>query len=113
MAKRRIVRAKRHIRAVPTKLPPQRPPRDRTRTREAASVATIAPSSSGAPPYLVLLLGVALALLALVAAAALAPVRALPQPLSDRLDGRREVLISALAALAVGIAAGLVVVALS
>jgi hypothetical protein len=107
------VRAKRHTKAWPTKLSSRRPPSDRERTREAAAIAPVAPSSSAAPSYLVLLLGLALGLSALVAVAVLAPARVLPRPVSDRLDGRREVLISAMAALAIGIFVGLVVVGLS
>jgi hypothetical protein len=108
-----VARTKRHSAALSTKTTPPRPPRRPDRIRRTASVAPVATSSSGDPTYLVLLLVVALGLAALVAAAALAPANALPQPVSDRLDGRREVLISASVALAVGIAAGLIVVALS
>jgi chemotaxis response regulator CheB len=98
---------------VPTKVAPRRPPRGPGRIQRPASVAAIGPSSGGAAAFLVVLLGLGLGVSALVAAVALAPAKALPELVADRLDGHREVLISASAALAVGVAAGLVVVALS
>jgi hypothetical protein len=112
---RRAVLPKRRVLAPPTKIPPRRPPRDQKPIRRAESVAPLAPSSGGARGYLALLLvmGLGLGLSALVAAAALVPANALPMSVSDRLEGRRELLISASAALAVGIAAGLLVVVLS
>jgi hypothetical protein len=61
------------------------------------------------PFSLKLLLAAALGLLLLVVAAALAPARAMPVPVFIYLDGHRELLLSAVTALGLGIAAGLLV----
>jgi hypothetical protein len=59
------------------------------------------------------LLVLALGFLLLLVGAALAPARALPQPVFQRLDGRRELVVSAAIALGLGIAVGFVVVAVT
>jgi hypothetical protein len=73
-----------------------------------------APSTAGSgstrfPSSIKLLLAAALGLLLLVVAAALAPARALPVSVVIYLDGHRELLLSAVTALGLGVAAGLLV----
>jgi hypothetical protein len=62
------------------------------------------------PVVLQLLVAVALGLMLLVVALVLAPARALPRPMVDRLDGRRESLVfTAIAALGLCLALCLLV----
>ena len=68
-------------------------------------------SSNGSQGSIRLLLGVCLGLLLLLLAAVLASAWALPQPVFQLLDGRREVVLTAALALGLGVAVGLVVVA--
>ena len=98
-----------HSQPLPTKVSRRRPPGPPVLTRRAALTTSTGRAATGASAYLELLLGVALGMLVLIAGVALAPVGALPQPVADRIDGRREVLVSASAAVAAGIAIGLVV----
>jgi hypothetical protein len=82
-------------------------------------LAYAAPSIAGGsgstrfPFSIKLLLAAALGLLLLVVAAALAPARALPVPVFIYLDGHRELVLSAVTALGLGTAAGLLVAFLS
>jgi len=106
-----------HRRAVATPDAPPKPPPPKSVVRLikkpalAASVAPAAASSNGSQGSIRLLLGVCLGLLLLLLTAVLAPARALPQPVFQLLDGRREVVLTAALALGLGIAVGLVVVA--
>jgi hypothetical protein len=60
----------------------------------------------------VLLLAMAIGFFLVLVGAALARARALPQPVFELLDDRRELVFSAAIALGLGIAVGLVVVTL-
>jgi hypothetical protein len=70
-------------------------------------------ADSGVSPAFELVVAVALSLSLLALALALIPSRALPMPLADVIDARREVLGSAAVAVVVGLAAGLVVLVIS
>lgn len=67
-------------------------------------------SRSRSQGSLVVLLGIAGGLLGLLLAAALAPARALPQPIFELLDYRRDFVLTTALALGFGIAVGLFVV---
>jgi cytochrome c biogenesis protein CcdA len=88
--------------------------------RPPAASVTAAPAASALAPEgrqlsagVALLLAFALGLLLLSVAVAVAPRAVLPGPVSEFLDRRRELVLSLVSAVILGVGAGLIVFALS
>jgi outer membrane biosynthesis protein TonB len=79
----------------------------------APAIGPLTTSSARLSGTLELFLAAVFALALLVAGLALAPAELLPAPISDLVFARREALVSAAGALVLGLAAGLVVLAVS
>jgi outer membrane biosynthesis protein TonB len=87
---------------------PQAPP-----VTAAPAIGPLTTSGAGLSGTAELLLAAVFALALLLAGLALAPAEALPRPIFELVVPRREVLVSAAGALVLGLAAGLVVLAVS
>jgi outer membrane biosynthesis protein TonB len=122
----------RHVAVAPTR-PKHRPPRAAKKKKHVAAgsarpdlsrqqpppatalpaVGPLTTSGAGLSGTAELILAAVFALALLLAGLALAPAEALPTPIFDLVVPRREVLVSAAGALVLGLAAGLVVLAVS